>query len=98
MTEEKAKPEKKPIFVLRDRMGGISAQLKDYFKNLQKVRKDITNALRTGPKTVPEIARETGLASRDAMWHVMAMRKYGSVVEGNRRGDYYEYCLKEGVR
>ena len=94
---EKAKPEKKPVLVLRDRMGGISEELKGYFKNLQKVRKDITGALRTGPKTVPEIAREVGIPSKDAMWCVMALRRYGQVVEGAQRGDYFEYCLKEGV-
>ncbi len=95
---EKAKPEKKPILVLRDRMGGISEELKEYFKKLTKIRKDIASALRTGPKTVPEIARETGLPSREAMWHVMAMRRYGAVVEGAQRGDYFEYCLKEAAR
>jgi len=94
---EKSKPEKKPILILRDRMGGITEEMKEYFKRFNKIRKDIATALRTGPKTIPEIARETGLASKDAMWHVMAMRRYGAIVEGTRRGDYFEYCLKEGV-
>lgn len=94
---EKPKPEKKPILVLRERMGGVSDKLKEYNKNLVKVRKDIAAALRTGPKTIPEIARETGLASKDAMWHVMALRKYGKVVEGSQRDDYFEYMLKEGI-
>jgi hypothetical protein len=95
---DRPKPEKKPILVLRERMGGVPDKLKEYNKSLLKARKDISAALRTGPKTVPEIARETGMASKDAMWHVMAMRRYGLIVEGNQRGDYFEYCLKEGAR
>jgi predicted transcriptional regulator len=94
---EKPKTEKKAVLVLRDRMGGMSDGLKEYVKGLNKIRRDIIAALKGGPKTVPELARATGLEPKAALWHVMAMRRYGMVVEGERRGDYFEYVLKEGV-
>ncbi len=94
---EKPKTEKKPVLVLRDRLGGVSDGLKEYVKNLNKVRKDLTVALKSGPKTVPELAAAAGLDPKATLWHVMAMRRYGMVAEGKQRGDYFEYVLKEGV-
>ena len=94
---ENTKVEKKPIFVLRERVGGTSEELKNYIKSFNKIRKDIVTALKGGPKTVPEIAKAAGVEGKVAMWHIMAMRRYGMIAEGQRRGDYYEYALKEGV-
>ena len=88
----------KPILVLRERMGGPSESLKTYVKDLNKIRKDIVTALKKGPRTVPDLAKETGLATKDAFWHLMAMRRYGLIAEGSRCGDYFEYVLKEGVK
>ena len=91
--KEKAEKARKPILVFRDRMGGASGELKEYVKGFNKIRKDLTAALKKGPRTVPEIARETGIEPKAAMWHIMAMKKYGLVAEGERRGDFYEYAL-----
>ncbi len=89
-----AEKETKPIQVLRERHGGMSDELKEYVKDQNAARKAIRNALKTGAKTVPQIADESGLASKDVMWHVMAMRRYGEVLEAGRSGDYYAYELK----
>jgi hypothetical protein len=90
-----ADKEKKPIQQLRDLHGGISEELKAHFKELNRARKLLKQALKAGPKTIPELARETGLEAPATMWHVMAMKKYGAVVEGDLRGDYYAYVLAE---
>ncbi len=97
--DEKAKTEKerKPVLVFRDRMGGASAELKEHVKVFTRIRKDLTAALKKGPRTIPELARETGIEERTVVWQVMAMKRYGLVVEGRRRGDCYEYALKEGA-
>jgi predicted transcriptional regulator len=89
--------EKKPILVLRERMGGVSDSLKDYVKNFNKTRKEISAVLKTGPKTVPEIAAEMRLQTSIVLWHIMGMKRYGQILEGKQRGDYFEYSLKEGA-
>ena len=92
MTDNKPK---KPIMVLRERCGGMSDELKAYNKDLRALRKKLTATLQEGPKTVPEIARACELEADKALWHVMAMKRYGGVVEHGQKGDYYLYGSKE---
>jgi len=91
-----AEKETSPIKVLRDRHGGMSDDLKAYFKDQNQIRKKLKDALKGGAKTVPEIAGETGLDSPAVLWHVMAMKRYGDVLEAGKSGDYYKYELKGG--
>ena len=76
-------------------------------RNLREVLRDefverdrIAEILRTGPKTVPEIARALGAPEHEAMKWVMAMRRFGRVRERpkSRSEDYYTYALAEGGR
>ncbi len=92
MTDKKPK---KPIVVLKERCGGMSDELKAYNKELRKLRKQLGASLGDGPKTVPEIAKACDIAPSAALWHVMAMRRFGSVVEQGRKGNYFLYGLKE---
>jgi predicted transcriptional regulator len=85
---------KRAIDILRDRQGGISKELKEYFNTQQRVRKALKAALQSGPKTVPEIARESGLDSTGVLWHLMAMRRYGEVTDGPEQDGYVLYRLK----
>ena len=89
-----AEKEKKPIQILRERHGGMSEELKGYFKNQNQLKKKITGALKAGPKTVPEISKEIGEASSTVMWQLMAMKRYGEVYESGRNGRYFQYTLK----
>jgi len=90
-----AEKEKKPIQVLRERHGGMSDELKEFFKNQNKLKKKITGTLKSGPKTVPEIAKEIGEDTSVVMWQVMAMKRYGDVFESGRSDRYFQYSLKE---
>lgn len=92
MTEKKPK---KPIMVLRERCGGMTDELKAYQKALRETRKQLTATLTEGPKTVPELAGVCSLEADQALWHVMAMKRYGAVVQQGQKGDYYLYALKE---
>jgi len=92
-TEKKDKP-KRPIEILRDRQGGMSKELKEYFNEQQRVFKAIKAALKAGPKTVPQLAAECKLESPKTMWHVMALRRDGDVVEAGEQGHYLLYGLK----
>jgi hypothetical protein len=87
-----AKP-KRPIEVLRERRGGMSSELKAYVSNQQKVYKALRAALKAGPRTVPELAAECGIPSPEVMWHLMALRRYGEVLDGPEENGYLLYTL-----
>lgn len=82
--------------VLRERMGGITPQRKEWAKELRDYGKAISSALEKGPKSIPEIAAASGLPSHRIMWHLMAMKRYGKIAEAGRAGDYFRYQLKGG--
>jgi len=92
------KKEKKPVQILRERCGGVSEALQKRHRRHRKIQRQIKKALEDGPRTVPEIAQRTGLPSHEVLWHLMSMKKYGSIVEGEEKGSYYEYGLRSGAR
>ena len=55
----------------------------------------MAQALQEGPRTVPEVARATGLPPHQVLWHIMSMKKYGKVVEVEEEDGYLRYGLKE---
>jgi predicted transcriptional regulator len=55
--------------------------------------KKIREELKEEGKTVPEIADKTGIPSSQVLWLVMALKKYGQVIEGAKDGDYFIYQL-----
>ncbi len=85
---------KRPIEVLRDRHGGMSKELKERFNEQQRIYKTIRAALKAGPKTVPQLAAECKLEPPKTMWHVMALRRHGEVIEAAEENDYVVYRLK----
>ncbi len=87
-----AKP-KRAIEVLRERRGGMSNELKAYVSNQQKVYKALRTALKAGPRTVPQLAVECGIPSPEVMWHLMALRRYGEVLDGPEENGYLLYTL-----
>ena len=84
---------KRPIEVLRDRHGGISKELKAYVSEQQKMYKALRAALKNGPRTVPQLAKECSLPAPTVMWHLMAMRRYGEVLDGPEQDGYLLYSL-----
>jgi len=95
---EKPAKEKTPLTLLRERRGGMSDELKEYFKVQQQIRKGLRKALKEGPKSVPELAALLSLEKSTTLWHVMAMRRYGEVIEAAERNGYPLYSLKEDGR
>ena len=91
--EKKDKP-KRPIEILRDRQGGMSKELKEYFNEQQRIFKAIKAALKAGPKTVPQLAAECKLEPPKTMWHVMALRRDGDLVDDAEQDGYLLYRLK----
>ena len=59
------------------------------------MRRLILETLEAGPKTVPEIADELGLPSRDVLWWVMGCVRYGFVDPAGETTDegYHKYGI-----
>ena len=97
MTEQTSSPAtakpKRAIEVFRERRGGMSNELKAYVSNQQKVYKALRAALKAGPRTVPQLSAECGIPSPEVMWHLMAMRRYGEVLDGPEENGYLSYTL-----
>jgi hypothetical protein len=92
-TQPKPEKPKRPIEILRERHGGISKELKEYFNEQQRIYKALRAALRNGPRTVPELAKECSLQAPTVMWHLMALRRYGQVLDGPEDNGYLRYTL-----
>jgi hypothetical protein len=86
------------IKVLRERCGGMSEDFKRYYQQQISVLKALREALKSGPLTVPELAVACKLDKPVVMWHLMALRRYGEVIEDGEAGSYLKYTLKEAGR
>jgi predicted transcriptional regulator len=84
--------------LFREQHADTSGSLKKYVADFRAERKQITEALRKRPSTVPELSQQTGLPADHVLWHVTAMRKYGMVQEVRPEGDYvkYEFIERNG--
>ena len=87
--------EKKPVQVLRERQGGISDRLKADYKQQIQIHKAIKEALKNGPRTIPDIAEAAQLPADSVMWHVIALQRYGVIARQQAAGDYYLFALME---
>ena len=84
---------KKPIQVLRERRGGVPQELTERNRRQTDILKVLRKALEDGPKTPPELAAAVDMPTHEVFWYLMGMRKYGEIVEGEERDDYFEYRL-----
>ena len=74
--------------------GPVPQELRDRLAAQNRDQKAILDALREGPKTVPELAAAAGLPHDRAIWYVAGLRKYGKVADVPGKGDYPKYELK----
>ena len=91
--------QKKPIQILRERNGGVSEELKIKARAQNKILNNLKESIKNVYRTVPEISKLTAIPSHEILWYLMAMKKYGMIIEGKERDGYYEYILKdEGLK
>ena len=64
-------------------------------KEQNRIEKQIAETLKDSPKTVPEISQATGLPTETVFWYLMALKKYGKVMEGQQKDSYFAYELKK---
>ena len=96
---KQAAPERKTftISVYREKTGAkASAELLQLRKTQLDIKGRITKSLSEGPKTVPELAKDTGIPPRTVLWYIMTSYKYGLVAPaGKTDGGYFRYVSKE---
>jgi hypothetical protein len=79
----------------RDRTGAKPSEaLRELRKRQATETAKILGALKTGPRTIPEIASETGLPSRLVVWYVMTFCRDKTLRVAEKTGDgLYRYAL-----
>ena len=85
------------ITLYREKTGAKAPQrLLDLRRDQLEANGKIMKALAAGPKTVPEVARDTGLPPRKTLWFLMTYFKYGLVAPaGKTEEGYFRYAVKE---
>ncbi len=91
-----AQPKKKKLSsrIRRERLGEVPKRALEISREHAKIKKKLKGALQNGPQTVPELAHETQLPMQEVFWHLMSLKKYGEIIEGEERDNYFEYALK----
>ncbi len=89
----KDEAKKEALKALRESRKATIDSVREVVKETRALRKKLSDALRQQPKTVPELALETGIPSHYVLWHLTSMKKYGKVGEGDQSGDYFQYVL-----
>ncbi|HDI73840.1 MAG TPA: hypothetical protein ENF57_02390 [Candidatus Korarchaeota archaeon] len=70
-------------------------ELVELVKEINKIKAKITNALKEGPKTIPEIAKEIGMKESLTAWYVLTFVKYGLLEPESQTDEgYYKYKVK----
>ncbi len=75
----------------------ISDQAKQSVKTFNDMKKKITEALKSGPKSIPQIAKITNIPSDKVLFYLMTMQKFGLVTVDSLddMDEYYLYKLVE---
>ena len=73
----------------------VSEVVKENRKEFVRIKKLILNSLKEGPKTIPQIAKETSVPADEIIYHLMTLRKYREVVTGelDDMDEYFSYKL-----
>lgn len=97
-SKEEAKKRTQMLKQLREEHKETVGKTQALLKEQNTTRKQITNAMKEGSKTIPEIAGTAGLPPNEVLWYVTAMKKYNIVNEVGMSGEYYQYELAEEVK
>jgi len=75
----------------------VSDEVKAKRKEFNKKKKLILKALESGPKSIPQLAKEIDLSIDVITFHLMTLRKYGDVETGelDDMDEYFSYKLKQ---
>jgi len=77
----------------------VRKELTEMLMEQKKIRTKILSTLKSGPKTIPEIASETGLEIHIVTWYLMTYWKSRVVEACDKTEDgFWRYSLVKGGR
>ncbi|HUI30312.1 MAG TPA: hypothetical protein VLX91_08845 [Candidatus Acidoferrales bacterium] len=98
--KQEARERTRMLLELRKEYSTTVESAQELLKKQQAARKLLEKAMQDGPRTVPQLAQQTGLPAHEVLWHVASMKKYGLVVESgtDESGDYFIYSLSKEAK
>jgi hypothetical protein len=75
----------------RETIDKVRKTIKTQNRDIKKIREQ----LRSGAKTIPEIAGATRMSPSRVLQYVSGLKNYGLLVEGAKEGDYFTYELSK---
>jgi DNA-binding IclR family transcriptional regulator len=78
-------------------MSTASREVREVVREEMAMRATILEALKEGPRTVPEIADAIGCPTHEVVFWVMGMRRYGwlSEIKGSDGDGYFRYQAED---
>ena len=90
---EKKKIDKEGLKKLREERRVWVENAKKSIKVQNQIIKQIKAHIKDEAKTIPQIAQATDMSSAQVLLYMAGLKKYGMVVEADKDGDYFKYCL-----
>ena len=90
---EKKTINKEALKKLREERRTWVENAKKSIKAQARIIKKIKAQIKDEAKTIPEIARATGISTSQVLLFVSGLKKYGDVAEAEKDGDYFKYRL-----
>lgn len=81
------------IAAYKARGGTAPTELLDRVRARNHVKGAVRRVLADGPATPPQVAEAADISPREAFWTLMALRRYGAVVEDGEVDGYVRYAL-----
>jgi predicted Rossmann fold nucleotide-binding protein DprA/Smf involved in DNA uptake len=94
-TQEKTLSRGEVLKQLRTKHAESVERTQALLKEQKHVQQEVCRVLRERPRTVPEVAAETGIPLQQVLWYIASFRKYGLVIENGMCGDYPLYQKAE---
>ncbi|MFP3910047.1 MAG: hypothetical protein ACOC5L_02720 [Halobacteriota archaeon] len=91
---EKKEKKKLTVHKLKETMKTPKEAL-EMRKQQGKIIKAIKGALKSGPKTIPQIAQEANLETHVVTYYLFSMRKYGEIADGEEEEGYPTFTLPQ---
>jgi predicted Rossmann fold nucleotide-binding protein DprA/Smf involved in DNA uptake len=78
-------------------MNATNREVREIVREEMAMHRPILDALKEGPRTVPEIAEAVGAPTYEVVIWVMGMRRYGwlSEVKGSEGDGYFRYRAED---
>jgi DNA-directed RNA polymerase specialized sigma subunit len=92
MSENKTM-DKEALKKLREERRVWVENAKKSIKVQNQIIKQLKAQITDTAKTIPEIARATGMPTAQVLLFIAGLKKYGEVVEADKDGDYFRYGL-----